>query len=73
MTFSMNNRFSSIEILNESNFKKWKKDLDFSLGIVDLDMSLRETKPVINDNSTLEKKEILAKWKMGVRLSLCSI
>lgn len=45
----MNNCSTSIEILNESNFKKWKKGLEFSLGIIDLDMTLPEIKHVIND------------------------
>lgn len=48
VTFSMKNCSASIEILNGSNFKKWKKDLDFSLGFTDLDMTLSETILVIN-------------------------
>lgn len=73
MTFSMNNCSASIEILNGSNFKKWKKGLEFSLGIADLDIGLRETKLVINDQSTPEEKEKLAKWERSDRLSLCVI
>lgn len=69
----MNNFSASFEILNGSNFKKWKKDLEFSLGIDDLDMTLRETKPMINDQSTPEQKEKLAKWERSDRLSLCAI
>ncbi|KAI5434917.1 hypothetical protein KIW84_021658 [Lathyrus oleraceus] len=69
----MNNCFASIEIQNGSNFKKWKKDLEFSLGIADLDMALRKTKPVINDQSTPEEKEKIAKWERSDRLSLCAM
>lgn len=50
----MNNCSIYVDILNGSNFNKWKKDLDLSLGIVDLDMELRETTHVINDQSTPE-------------------
>lgn len=42
----MNNCSASIDIPNAPNFKKWKQDLEFSLGIVDLDLTLRETKLV---------------------------
>ncbi|XP_058746814.1 UPF0481 protein At3g47200-like [Vicia villosa] len=73
MTFSMNNCSASIKILNGSNFKKWKKDLEFSLGIADLDMALHETKHVINDQSTPEEKEKLAKWERSDRLSSCAM
>lgn len=52
VTFYMKYCSSYIEILNGSNFKIWKKYLEFSLGIVDPDMELCETKPVINDQST---------------------
>ena len=73
VTFSINNCSAFIEILNGSNFKKWKQDLEFSLGIADLDMALRETKPVINAESTPEEKEKLAKWEKANRLSLYAI
>ncbi|KAI5404973.1 hypothetical protein KIW84_051941 [Lathyrus oleraceus] len=74
MIFSMNNCSASIEILNGSNFKKWKKKyLEFTLGIVDSVMALRETKPMINYQSTPKEKEKLAKWERSDRLSLCAI
>lgn len=59
----MNNCSTSIEISNGPNLNIWKKDLEFSLGIVDLDTILRETKPIIIYQSTLEEKEKLAKWE----------
>ncbi|KAH1265424.1 hypothetical protein GmHk_01G001128 [Glycine max] len=55
----MNNYFSSIEILNESNYCNWKQDLKFSLGISDLDLALRE--------------RTLAKWERSDRLSFIAI
>lgn len=61
MTFFMNICFASIEILNGSNFKKWKKDLEFSLGVADLDMAFCETEVMINAQSIPEEKEKLVK------------
>lgn len=44
---------SSIEILNATNFKSWKHDIMINLGIMDLDLALREDQPVITPTSTL--------------------
>jgi hypothetical protein len=45
-------------MLNGSNYKKWKQDVNFALGIADLDIALREDKPVITTTSTAEEKEV---------------
>lgn len=71
MTFSINNCYAAIEILNGYNIKKWNKDFEFSLGITNLDTALRETNHVINDQSAPEEEEKLAKWERSDRLSLC--
>ncbi|MCI62164.1 hypothetical protein A2U01_0083421, partial [Trifolium medium] len=60
-------------MLNGSNYKKWKKGMNFALGITDLDIALREDKPVITATSTSEQKEHLAKWERADRLSLIAI
>jgi hypothetical protein len=60
-------------MLNGSNYKKWKQDVNFALGIADLDIALREDKPVITTTSTAEEKERLAKWERADRLSLIAI
>ena len=73
VNFSVNNCSASIEMLNGSNYKKWKQDVDFSLGIVDLDIALRENKPEVNAESTAEQREHLAKWVRADRLSLIAI
>lgn len=41
--------------------------------IPDLDMTLRKTKPLINDQSTSEEKEKLTKLERSDRLSSCAI
>ena len=38
----MNNCSTSIEIMARSNYNKWKQDLDFTLGVVDLDLAQQE-------------------------------
>jgi hypothetical protein len=48
-------------VLNWPNYKKLKQDVNFALAIADLDIALREDKPVINANSTTEQKERMAK------------
>ncbi|RDX99569.1 hypothetical protein CR513_17359, partial [Mucuna pruriens] len=54
--FSINNCSTSIEILNGSNYGKWKQNLEFSVGITDLDLALCENKPVINDDACLNRR-----------------
>ena len=55
VNLSLNNCSASIEILTRSNYNKWKQDLDFSLGIADLDLALQENKPVVpNEGRKLE-------------------
>lgn len=39
-TTSLN--FTNIETLIGSNFKKWKKDIEIVLGLMDLDLVLKE-------------------------------
>jgi len=63
MNFSVNNCYASIEILNGLNYPKGKDDLEFSLGISDLDLALCESKLVINTGNTPKQKELLAKWE----------
>ena len=49
------------------------QDLDFPLGIANLD-ALRENQLVVpNEGSTLEERELLAKWERSNHLSLIAI
>ena len=73
VNFSMNNCYASIEILNGSNYHIWKQDLKFSLEFLDLDLALRESKPVINSESTPKQKKLLTKWERSDKLSLIAI
>ena len=64
----------SIEILTGNNYKEWKKQIDFALGIDDINMALREAKPMdLTDTSTAAEKDYFAKWERSNRLSLLAI
>ncbi|KAG6537615.1 hypothetical protein ZIOFF_002710 [Zingiber officinale] len=55
--------------------KPWnKQDIEFALGIVDLDLALREPEPTaITDTSSVFEKELHVKWDRSNRLSLIAI
>ena len=64
----------TIKILTSNNYKEWKKQIDFSLGIADINMALREAKPTdVTDTSTAAEKYYFAKWERSNRLSLLAI
>ena len=64
----------TIEILTGNNYKEWKKQIDFDLGITDINMALREVKPTdLTDTSTAVEKDYFAKWERSNRLSLLAI
>ena len=51
----MNDNNVVVEVLTRSNYKKWKQDIEFVLGIADIDLALHEIKPNdLNDQSTIE-------------------
>nr|CAN60060.1 hypothetical protein VITISV_038796 [Vitis vinifera] len=74
ISFAVNNNNATIEILSGSNYKRWRSDIEFVLGMMDLDMTLREDEP---PNPTNESTEAMrahyAKWEISNRLSLISI
>ncbi|XP_020426582.1 uncharacterized protein LOC109950850 [Prunus persica] len=61
---------NSIESLTGSNFKKWKRDLEIVLGLLDHDLALREEKPEVTANSNAEQKQKLEKWEKSNRICL---
>lgn len=70
----MNNNNATIEVLTGSNYKRWKQDIEFALGIADIDMALREDEPPRpTDKSTRAEKELYAKWEKSNRLSLLTM
>ncbi|XP_062074845.1 uncharacterized protein LOC133778841 [Humulus lupulus] len=64
VSFSVNNSNASIQILTRSNYKKWKRDVDFSLGIMDLDLCMRDDQPAtLIDASTTAQRTLHAQWE----------
>ncbi|XP_060965479.1 uncharacterized protein LOC133034412 [Cannabis sativa] len=74
VSFSVNNNNASIHILNASNYKTWKRDVEFTLGIMDMDLCLREEKPAeLTDSSTAAERTHHAQWEKSSRLSLLTM
>ena len=70
----MNNNMVTIEILTGNNYKEWKKQIDFAVGIADINIALREAKPTdLTDTSTTAEKYYFAKWERSNHLSLLAI
>ena len=63
--------FQSIETLTGSNFKKWKEDVQIVLGMMDIDLAIREDKPSdLTDTSTSDQRNKYEKWDRANRMSL---
>ncbi|XP_026396118.1 uncharacterized protein LOC113290747 [Papaver somniferum] len=61
---------SSIPFFNGTNFSEWKENVEFTLGVQDIDLVLQIEKPIIDDKSSTEDKDLLKKWKRSDRLQL---
>jgi hypothetical protein len=61
----------SIPILDETNFSEWYEQVQFYLGVWDLDLALRIEKPsAITNSSSAEEKTIYKSWERSNRLSI---
>ncbi|KAJ4713114.1 Retrovirus-related Pol polyprotein from transposon TNT 1-94 [Melia azedarach] len=55
---------NSIPLLNGSNFKSWKENLEIVLGVMDLDLALSEDCPLpLTDKSTSDNKRKKERWE----------
>ncbi|XP_070681818.1 uncharacterized protein [Malus domestica] len=62
---------NSIEPLSGNNFKKWKRDLEIVLGLLDINLALKEEKPTaLTNTSTNEQKLKFKKWENSNTLCL---
>ena len=62
---------SSVPILNGKNFSEWREQVQFHLGILDLDIALESEKPAaITGEGSAEEKSIFKAWEISNRLSL---
>ncbi|XP_042486423.1 uncharacterized protein LOC122066654 [Macadamia integrifolia] len=62
--------FSTVTVLSGNNYQKWKEELDVALAMADLDISIRETKPMLTGTGTIEEKATLEKWETADRKSI---
>ena len=52
---SLHSHASSVSILNGMNFSDWKEQVQFHLGVLDIDVALESEKPAaINSNNSAE-------------------
>ncbi|KAF8116094.1 hypothetical protein N665_0022s0024 [Sinapis alba] len=55
---------SSVPILTGTNLSEWKEKVEFTLGVLDLDLALREDEPnPLTEESTEEKKKFYKNWE----------
>ncbi|KAL0296177.1 UNVERIFIED_CONTAM: hypothetical protein Sradi_6669800, partial [Sesamum radiatum] len=60
---------NTIPMLNDSNFKLWIENLKIVLGVMDLDLALREdSPPTLIDKSTSKQKREKERWEKSNRM-----
>ncbi|XP_059457960.1 uncharacterized protein LOC132187613 [Corylus avellana] len=60
-----------VPILDGTNFLEWSEQVQFYLGVWDLDLALRTEKPpAITNSSSAEEKAIYKSWERSNRLSI---
>ena len=55
-------------MLNGSNFKVWKENVEIVLGCMDLDLALRTERPILAEDNSNEAK--VERWDRSNRMSL---
>ncbi|XP_024178984.1 uncharacterized protein LOC112184999 [Rosa chinensis] len=65
---------SQIKLLNGSNFRKWKSDIELNLGILDYNHVLKEDPPEeLTPTVSREAKEKVEKWHKHNKMALIMI
>ncbi|GAV69902.1 hypothetical protein CFOL_v3_13402, partial [Cephalotus follicularis] len=65
---------SSLEVLNSSNYNKWKERIGITFGCMDLDYALIHEAPSLpSGDSTEAQKAFYDKWERSNRMSLMII
>lgn len=68
---TLHSHASSIPTLNGSNFSEWYEQVQFTLGVLDLDMALLVEQPEeVTADSTADQVDTLKAWERSNRLSL---
>nr|XP_016432340.1 PREDICTED: uncharacterized protein LOC107758998 [Nicotiana tabacum] len=62
---------SSVTVFNGLNFSKWHEQVQFHLGVMDIDLALLNDKPTaITDTSNADEKSFHKAWERSNKLSL---
>ena len=71
VTVSLHSHASSVPVFNRLNFPGWSEQVQFHLGVLDLDLAFQVEKPTtITDASSSEEKAHYKAWERSNRLSL---
>ncbi|KAG7564293.1 Integrase catalytic core [Arabidopsis suecica] len=73
ITDGLSSMVSNVPIFSGTNFSEWKEKVEFTLGILDLDLDLvfREEEPnPITENSTEEEYDFHKAWEKSNKLSI---
>ncbi|XP_019239737.1 PREDICTED: uncharacterized protein LOC109219719 [Nicotiana attenuata] len=70
-TIPLHSNASSITMFNGLNFSKWHEQVQFHLGVMDLDLALLNDKPAaITESSSAYEKSFHKAWECSNRMSL---
>ena len=68
---SLHSHASSVSLFNGLNFSNWSEQVQFHLGVLDLDLALHvEEPPTITDETSDDEKALYKAWDISNRLSL---
>ncbi|XP_029128951.1 uncharacterized protein LOC114916436 [Cajanus cajan] len=68
---SLHSHAMSVPVFNGLNFSDWSEQVQFHLGVLDLDLAIQVEKPAaITDDSSNEEKTHYKAWEKSNRLSL---
>jgi len=71
VSVSLHSHASSVPVFNGLNFPDWSEQVQFHLGVLDLDLAFQVEKPTaITDASSNEEKAHYKAWARSNRLSL---
>ena len=71
MPVSLHSHASSVPLFNGLNFFDWWEQVQFHLGVLDLDLALQVEKPAtITDKSSTEEKALHKAWEKIEQIKL---
>ncbi|XP_022857994.1 uncharacterized protein LOC111378934, partial [Olea europaea var. sylvestris] len=68
---SLHSHASSVPLFNGLNFSDWCEQVQFNLGVLDLDLAFQVEKPAdLTDESSADERSVHKVWERSNRLSL---